>query len=88
MALVWAVHALVVMLEWCFTIDLLDSPAAGGLGSGLRQMQAAFTEPWLAIVLAVASVLALYNGLVRRRVAETLGQALLMARDDGRRDCG
>ena len=25
MALVWAVHALVVMLEWCFTIDLLDS---------------------------------------------------------------
>ena len=37
MALVWAVHALVVMLEWCFTIDLLDSAAAAGLGSGLRQ---------------------------------------------------
>ena len=36
MALVWAVHALLVMLEWCFTIDLLDSSAAGGLGSGLR----------------------------------------------------
>jgi hypothetical protein len=78
MALVWAVHAIVVMLEWCFTIDLLDSAAAGGLGRGLRQMQAALTEPWLAIVLAVASVLALYNGLIRRRVAETLGQALLM----------
>lgn len=78
MALVWVVHALVVMLEWCFTIDLLDSAAAGGVARGLRQMQAAFTDPWLAIVLAVASVLALYNGLVRRRVAETLGQALLM----------
>jgi hypothetical protein len=78
MALVWSVHALVVMLEWCFTIDLLDSAAAGGVGRGLRQMQASFTEPWLASVLAVAAVLALYGGLVRRRVADTLGQALAM----------
>jgi hypothetical protein len=79
MALVWAVHALVVMLEWCFTIDLLDSPSVSpGVGSGLRHVQAAFTEPWLATVLAVASVLALYNGLIRRRVAETVGQALLV----------
>ena len=78
MALVWAVHALVVMLEWCFTIDLLDSSAAAGIGSGLRRMQAAVTEPWLPIALACASVLALYHGLVRRRVAETLGEALLM----------
>jgi hypothetical protein len=78
MALVWAVHALVVMLEWCFTIDLLDSSAAAGVGSGLRQMQATVTEPWLPIALACASVLALYHGLVRRRVAQTLGEALSM----------
>jgi hypothetical protein len=78
MALVWAVHALVVMLEWSFTIDLLDGPAATGIGTGLRQMQAAFTEPWLPIALASASMLALYHGLIRRRVAETLGEALLM----------
>jgi hypothetical protein len=79
MALVWAVHALVVMLEWCFTIDLLDSASvSGGVATGLRQMQGAFTQPWLATVLAVASVLALYNGLIRRRVAETVGQALLV----------
>jgi hypothetical protein len=77
-ALVWAVHALVVMLEWAFTIDLLDGPAATGIGSGLRQMQAAFTEPWLPIALASASLLALHHGLIRRRVAETLGEALLM----------
>jgi hypothetical protein len=76
-ALVWAVHALVVMLEWCFTIDLLDSPSVGaGLARGLRRAQATFTQPWLASVLAVAAVLAAYNGLVRRRVAETLAQAL------------
>jgi hypothetical protein len=77
MALVWAVHALVVMLEWGFTIDLLDAASADGLGNGLRRAQAAVTEPWLPLVLAVASVLALYNGLIRRRVAETIGQTLL-----------
>jgi hypothetical protein len=76
MALVWAVHALVVMLEWCFAIDLLDSTSAS-LGAGLRQMQATLTEPWLACVLAVASVFAIYNGLIRRRVSETLGQTLM-----------
>ena len=76
MALVWAVHALVVMLEWSYTIDLLDS-APVSIGRGLRQMQSSLTGPWLAMVLAVASVLAAYNGLVRRRVAETLGNALM-----------
>ncbi len=79
MALVWAVHALVVMLEWCFAIDLLDSSSVGlGVARALRQAQATFTEPWLVTVLAIAAVLAAYNGLVRRRVAETLAQALLM----------
>jgi hypothetical protein len=78
MALVWAVHALVVLLEWCFAIDLLDSSSLGRLGAGLRQMQAAFTLPWLAVSLAVASVLALYSGLIRRRVAQTLGDAVLV----------
>jgi len=78
MALVWMVHALVVMLEWCFTIDLLDSGSVSTeLANGLRQMQAAFTTPWLVSVLAVGAVLCAYNGLVRRRVADSLAQALL-----------
>jgi hypothetical protein len=78
MALVWVVHALIVMLEWCYTIDLLESPAMSGVARGLRGAQATFTQPWLMTALALAGVLTLYNGLVRRRVAETLGQALLM----------
>jgi hypothetical protein len=77
-ALVWSVHALVVMVEWCFTLDLLDSSAAAGLSRGLRQSEAAFTAPWLPLALTVASVLTLYHGLVRRRVAETVGQGVLM----------
>ncbi len=78
MGLVWAVHALVVMLEWSFTIDLIPSATAGGLGKGLRQMEASFTTPWLPLVLVAASMLALYRGLIRRRVAETIGEAALM----------
>jgi hypothetical protein len=78
MALVWSAHALIVMLEWSFTIDLLDSATAGGLGSSLRTAQTALTMPWLSLGLACASILIAYDGLVRRRVAETLGEALMM----------
>jgi hypothetical protein len=75
--LVWVVHALLVMLEWCYSIDLLDSSTMGEVGRGLRQAQATFTDPWLVGVLAVASVCTVYHGLVRRRVSQSLGQALL-----------
>ncbi len=75
--LVWLVHALVVMLQWCYTLELLGGSTTSGLRSSLGQAQASFTEPWLALVLSAASVLAVYNGLIRRRIGETLGQALL-----------
>ena len=75
--LVWLVHALVVLLQWCYTLELLGGSTMGPLTSSLRGAQASFTQPWLVFALAVTSVLVLYNGLVRRRVAETLGEALL-----------
>ncbi len=78
MALVWAVHALVVMLEWSFALDLLHGAIALGVGTGLRQMQATFTEPWLPLVLAALSITVVYQGLVRRRVADTLGELMLV----------
>jgi hypothetical protein len=77
MALVWAVHALVVMLEWCFTVDLLEGNALkGGVARGLHEMQATITMPWLATALAIASVLCAYQGLIRRRVVESVAQAV------------
>ncbi|MCL2770043.1 MAG: hypothetical protein FWD42_08050, partial [Solirubrobacterales bacterium] len=78
MALVWITHGLIVALEWCFTLDLLRSPAMAGVAAGLREIQAAFTQPWLAVVLAVAAVAVAYHGLIRRRVAQTVGEAVLM----------
>ena len=88
MALVWVVHALCVMLEWCFTLNLLDSPASGQLGSGLRQMQQALTDPWIPLVLAVACVLV---ALRRPHPPSRRGDARPGAgdgRDDGRRAVG
>lgn len=75
---VWVVQALIVTLEWCFTLDLLDSAVLGSLEHSLRATQTAFTGPWLTAALALAAIAAAYNGLVRRRVADTLGQAALM----------
>jgi hypothetical protein len=77
MALVWAVHALVVMLEWSFTMELVDGDVMASIGSGLRQMQVALTDPWLPLALAATAMITTYHGLVRRRVADTLGEALL-----------
>jgi hypothetical protein len=78
MGLVWLIHAVVVALEWCYTINLLDSSAMGALTSSLRETQASFTQPWLVLALAGASVMATYHGLIRRRVADTVSQVMMM----------
>jgi hypothetical protein len=79
MGLVWIEHALLAMIEWSYTIDLLPSTAANGLGRGLRATQAAFTQPWLVFALAMMAVLVAYHGLLRRRVAATIGEVLMVA---------
>jgi hypothetical protein len=76
--LVAVVRGVIVILDWCFTIDLLNSRSMSKVAQGLHEAQVTFTKPWLALVLVIASVIALYHGLIRRRVAQTLGEALLM----------
>ncbi len=78
MLLVAIVHGVIVMLEWCYTVDLLKSSAMREVTKALSRTQAVFTRPWLVLALAVAAVLALYHGIVRRQVSETLGQVVLM----------
>jgi hypothetical protein len=78
MLLVAIVHGVIVMLEWSYTVDLLKSSAMQAVTKELSTTQAAFTRPWLVLALAVAAVLALYHGIVRRQVSETLGQVVLM----------
>jgi hypothetical protein len=78
MAFVAMAHGLIVMLEWCYSLNLLSGSLLGEITRALHDSRLTFTEPWLTFTLAVAAVLAVYQGLVRRRVAETLGQALAM----------
>jgi hypothetical protein len=78
MLLVAIVHGVIVMLEWSYTVDLLKSSAMREVTKALSETQAAFTRPWLLLALTVASVLAMYHGIVRRQVSETLGQVVLM----------
>lgn len=76
MALVAVTHALIVMFEWCFSLSLLGGAVMGQVTRALHSARLSVTEPWMAFALALAAVLAVYRGLVRRRVADTAGQAL------------
>jgi hypothetical protein len=78
MALVAMAHALVVMLEWCFLLDLTTDRAMSQATLALHGAGSSFTEPWTAAALAVAAALAAYHGLLRRGVAQTVGGALTM----------
>ncbi|MGH2834610.1 MAG: hypothetical protein ACRDKD_00250 [Solirubrobacteraceae bacterium] len=77
-ALGWIVHVLLVALEWCYTLELLGGAGTSTVARALGAARASFTDPWLAPLLALAALFVLYHGLVRRRVAETLGGALTM----------
>ncbi|MEA2384508.1 MAG: hypothetical protein QOH72_4479 [Solirubrobacteraceae bacterium] len=77
--LLWVVHAVLAVLEWSYALDLLDATTVGSLATALRSARELFTQPWLPLALAVASVGLFYSGLVRRRLAESAGQAAAMA---------
>jgi hypothetical protein len=78
-ALVWVVHAVFVLVEWGFSLELLGGATATQAAAALVREQAGITGPWLPLALACASIAVAYDGLVRRRVAASLGDALSMA---------
>jgi hypothetical protein len=78
MALVSAAHGLVVMFEWCYSLNLLSDSLLREVAGALHDARVTFTEPWMVIALTVASMLAVYHGLIRRRVTETVGGVLAM----------
>ncbi len=78
-ALVWLVHVVLIALEWCYAIDLLAPATLARVGSALGAAKHVFTDPWLGLALAVAAAGFAWQGLVRRRVLDTLGQVALLA---------
>ncbi len=77
MALVAMVRGLIVMLEWCYAMNLFGAAILSRISGALRDVEATLTAPLLACALAVAAALTAYHGLVRRRVSQTLGQAVV-----------
>lgn len=73
---VWGVHYLLIGIEWSFTFELLNGPTLSALSGLLRHMQHTVTQPWLALVLAIAAVAIAWRGIVRRQAAASLGDAL------------
>lgn len=78
-ALVWLVHVVLVALEWCYSLELLAPATLERASSVLGGARRVFTDPWLGLALAVAAVAFAWQGLVRRRVLDTLGRAALLA---------
>jgi hypothetical protein len=78
-AVVWLDHVALIALEWCYSIDLLAPATLARAGAVLGAARRVFTDPWLGLALAVAAVGFAWQGLVRRRVLDTLGQAALLA---------
>lgn len=78
LAVVWLVHVLVVMLEWSFGLNLFEGASSRSLQVALSHLSSALTAPLLGLALSLAGTLIAYHGLVRRRVGQTLGEALTM----------
>ena len=76
--LLWLTNATLSLLEWAFAIDLLDPATMGSVARTLTAMRATLTEPWLVALLALAAIALLYHALVRRRMADSVGEVAAM----------
>jgi hypothetical protein len=74
-AVVWLAHVALIALEWCYSIDLLAPATLQRAAAVLGGARRVFTDPWLGLALAVAAAGFAWQGLVRRRVLDALGQA-------------
>ena len=76
--LLWLTNATLSLLEWSFAIDLLDPATMGSVARTLTAMRATLTEPWLVALRALAAIALLYHAIVRRRMADSVGEAAAM----------
>ena len=71
-------QAVLVLLEWAFSLSLLTGRNQGGIGSALASGQRVFSQPWLAASLAIAAITLMYQGVFRRRTTDAIGQTASM----------
>jgi hypothetical protein len=72
-AFVQIVDALLTLLEWAFTLDLIDGTFGELRDALLTIHEDVLGQPWTLAAIAVAGLWGIWNGLVRLRTIETLG---------------
>jgi hypothetical protein len=73
MGLVFLVKAVLLLLEWSFSLDLTARAMPEARRTLAELHRRAFGEPWLLAALSIAGLWGIWRGLVQRRTTETLG---------------
>lgn len=72
LGLVYALKGVLLLLEWAFSLDLLNESMRGIRGALERLHERVLGRPWFLAALSVAGVWAIWSGLVQRRTIQTL----------------
>jgi len=72
MALVYLVKAVLLLLEWAFSLDLLGAAMTDVRATLDRLHRDVFGEPWFLAALSAAGLWGIWRGLVQRRTSQTI----------------
>ncbi len=72
MGLVYLVDAVLLLLEWAFSLDLTATTLPKIHGALTRLHQQAFGEPWLLAAISLTGLWGIWRGLVQRQHTQTI----------------
>jgi len=81
LGLLWVLKGVMLVLEWAFSLDLLDDSMRGLRPILDRLHNDVLGQAWFSVAIAVAGLAAIYTGFVQRRVIQTaagLGATVLL----------
>lgn len=70
--LLYVMHAVLLLLEWAFSLDLTNRAMPEVRGTLARLHRQAFGDGWLMLAISIAGLWGIWRGLVQRRTGETL----------------
>lgn len=73
MGLLYLVKAVLLLLEWAFSLDLTQQAMPAARRTLARLHGQVFGEPWLLLAITITGLWGMWHGLVQRRAVETLG---------------
>ncbi len=72
MALLYVVKAVLLLLEWAFSLDLTSKAMPSVRRTLARLHGEVFGEPWLLLAITLTGLWGMWNGLIKGRAVETL----------------